>query len=74
MKMSDDDRLMLRRSMQALRIKDRVEGGINLDTLGLLLDDLDSNIERIKELEEFIESLQLSVGDDLRRFELMGKK
>ena len=60
--------------MQALRIKDRVEGGINLDTLGLLLDDLDSNIERIKELEEFIESLQLSVGDDLRRFELMGKK
>ena len=29
--------------------------------------------ERIKELEEFIESLQLSVGDDLRRFDLMGK-
>ena len=30
--------------------------------------------ERIKELEEFIESLQLSVGDGLRRYDLMGKK
>jgi len=31
------------------------------------------NIDRVKELEEFIESLQLDVSDDVRRCELMGR-
>jgi len=43
------------------------------DAFVLGLRDKDSHLDRIAELERFIESLQLDVSDDVRRCELMGR-